>query len=343
MIGDLILGIGDERFPIFLCLTREFLRFADEGREMIERIPKDCAGPRGSFQASGAGRRMNRRRFSGWLSKARRGILVVAAVAFALAPVFAGCQVVFTGSQFNIGGSGLASPTGVAADGQGNVYIADQGNNRILAVVTSGSATGTQTTVLSGLSSPWGVAADWSGNVYVADTGNNRILMMPVTSTGLGAAVTVGSGFNSPKGVAVDLAGNLYVADSGNNQVVELPLMGNGFGSPITVASGFNNPTGVAVDAAGDLIVADTGNNRVVKQLHSSLGYLAKQAVCYGLNAPAGVSVDKSGNVYIADSGNGRVLEEIWFAGANRYNSQVVVGSGFTSPQAVAADWSGNW
>ena len=60
-------------------------------------------------------------------------------------------------------------------DTSGNLYIADQGNNRLLKETLSG-ASYTQTTVAGGLNDDQGVAVDPEGNVYIADSVNNRVL-----------------------------------------------------------------------------------------------------------------------------------------------------------------------
>jgi DNA-binding beta-propeller fold protein YncE len=68
------------------------------------------------------------------------------------------------------------TPTGLALDAAGNLYIADTGNNRIRIV---NAATGIITSLSTGsyiLNSPKGVAVDAAGNVYIADTNNSRIL-----------------------------------------------------------------------------------------------------------------------------------------------------------------------
>ena len=78
------------------------------------------------------------------------------------------------------------NPAGVACDGNGNVYVADQGNNRIrkivvaTAVVSTLAGSGTATFAdgtgsAASFNAPYGVACDGNGNVYVADQGNNRI------------------------------------------------------------------------------------------------------------------------------------------------------------------------
>jgi glucose/arabinose dehydrogenase len=64
----------------------------------------------------------------------------------------------------------------VAVDSQGDVFIADTGNGRVVEVKTDG----TQTTVGSGLSGPRGVAVDSQGDVFIADSGNDRVVKVQV-------------------------------------------------------------------------------------------------------------------------------------------------------------------
>src|SRR5271157_2489901 len=190
----------------------------------------------------------------------------------------------------------LRTPRGVAADSAGNLYIADQGNNRIRRVSggTITTVAGNGTSGFSGdggpatgasLSQPEGVAVDSAGNLYIADTANNRIRKVsggtittvagngvypfsgdggPATSASLGAA-----------GVAVDSAGNIYIADAYNNRIRKVSggtittvagggNQGLGDGGPATNAS-LSNPYGVGVDSAGNLYIADTYNARIRK------------------------------------------------------------------------------
>jgi sugar lactone lactonase YvrE len=74
--------------------------------------------------------------------------------------------------------NGLANPTGLAVGPSGNLYIVDNGNNRVIVLPWNPSSNtyGTQTDVGAELVGPRGVALDATGNVYIADTGNNRVV-----------------------------------------------------------------------------------------------------------------------------------------------------------------------
>jgi sugar lactone lactonase YvrE len=111
--------------------------------------------------------------------------------------------------------TGLNAPAGVAVDGQGNVYIADTGNN----VIREYSPTTQQVTplVTSGLNGPVAVAVDASGNVYIADPGNHAMEQWNATTQQL---TTLASGLGDPDGVAFGLSGgNLYFSDAANNDI----------------------------------------------------------------------------------------------------------------------------
>ena len=191
-------------------------------------------------------------------------------------------------------------PSGVAVDGSGNVYVADNYNNTIRKVSTggvvttlagaagcSGNADGTGSTAR--FWAPWGVAADRAGNVYVADADNDTIRKVTAggavttlaglagvggTSDGAGSAAR----FSDPAGVAVDHWGNVYVADFNNHTIRTITpggmvstlagvggFYGMGYADGTGAGAGFHNPCGVAVDTAGNVYVADTGNNTIRK------------------------------------------------------------------------------
>ena len=143
------------------------------------------------------------------------------------------------------------NPSGVAADGAGNVYIADSMNNRVRKVNSAGTIStvaGNGSPGFSGdggpatgasLSMPIGVAVDSAGNLYIADSSNNRIRKVNTggtISTVAGGALVpgfsgdggpaTGAGLFLPGGVALDSAGNIYIADIANNRIRKVNTAG---------------------------------------------------------------------------------------------------------------------
>jgi hypothetical protein len=154
-----------------------------------------------------------------------------------------------TGSCFISGDGGPASvarlqyPFGVACDGLGNVYIADDGNNRIRKINSAGiisTIAGSPTFGFSGdggpstaakLYYPQAVATDPAGNVYISDVNNNRIRMINTsgvinTIIGDGIEGFAGDGGDPllaeiarSTGIAVDASGKIYIADNNNHRI----------------------------------------------------------------------------------------------------------------------------
>jgi trimeric autotransporter adhesin len=257
----------------------------------------------------------------------------------------AGSQLIATvaGGYIGDGGKGtsaaLATPSQVAFDSNGNLYVADSWNNRIRKVSTNGTIStfaGTGLTGYSGdggqatdamLDLPGGVAVDTNGNVFIADGFNSVIRKVDnsgVITTYAGEGVLF-----DPLTVAIDSSGNVFTADltcqvwkitqdGSINVVAGDGECGPGVDGVSATQSALNVPSGIALDPKGNLYIADTDNNRV--RVVNSAGIIntvvgngtcgfsgdggpAKAAmICY----PQGVAFH-SNHLYIADTLNLRV------------------------------------
>ena len=215
----------------------------------------------------------------------------------------------------------FGSPHAIVSDSSGNIYIAEEYNNRIRKMNTQGVVT-----TFAG-----------SGTAAFAD------------GTGVGAS------FNKPKGVAVDSNGNVYVADNLNYRIrkitpggVVTTLAGNG-------GQGVNDGTGTGAsflflyaiaiyNATGDLFVADGSRIRKVTQggVVSLLAGTTTQGYQEGTGAGAifanvrGIAIASDGTLIVTDSDNSRI-RTVSQAGV----TALLAESSNTQPSAIAFESGG--
>ncbi|HST31998.1 MAG TPA: hypothetical protein VLJ80_00620 [Solirubrobacteraceae bacterium] len=214
----------------------------------------------------------------------------------------------------------LSEPRGVATDASGNVWVADQNNNRIEKFSSTGTwlaSYGSKGTGNLQFEEPWGIAINQAtGNVYVADRRNNRIEELSSSGTWVVNFGTTGAGtLKEPTGVALDVSGNLYVSDKANNRVVEFGPTGTFIRAFGTLGSGngqLSAPLGIAI-SEGSVYVVDSANSRV--EQFSSNGTFIGQFGSNGAGAgqfkeAVGIAANpSSGVLYVADLSNARISE----------------------------------
>jgi sugar lactone lactonase YvrE len=261
--------------------------------------------------------------------------------------------------------SGLAFPSGLAADPSGTFYLTDTDSSTIRQVSASGETNWTVSIIAGAPGSvgsadgngstarfyyPSGLAIDGASNLFVADTANQTIRKLTPPAAGLGTNWTISTVAGS--------AGNIGSADGTNSEAQ------------------FQYPSGLAADAAGNLFVADTYNCTIRRLTPSVAGgrtnwvvtTIAGQAQFPGsvdgtdasarLSYPSGITMDSAGSLYVTDSGANtvRMLTPSLAAGQIHWAVSTIAGlagntgsadgtnsdARFNNPNGIAVDIAGN-
>jgi sugar lactone lactonase YvrE len=236
-------------------------------------------------------------------------------------------QIVVTTSNPNInthplaGSRGLFGPTDVAIDPNGNIFIADSLNNRVVGYAaaandankvwgqTNFNSNGPNGIEAGSISGIYDMAIDYSRDpfpLYASDTNNHRVLIwrdstrfrdgapadlvigqpdlttaVANSDTGVAQSPTATS-LSGPRGIALDAAGNLFVADPGNNRVLRFP-----------------KPLDQSGRITADLVLGQTGFSSDISAAVSATS----------LRAPSDVAIGPQGDIFVSDTGNNRVLQ----------------------------------
>lgn len=248
----------------------------------------------------------------------------------------------------------------VAADGSGNIFIADSVDNLIRKISVGGMIT----TV--------------AGNgCFGFSVGNPPACNKPGDAAAGDGVLAVNASLAGPTAVAADSLGNIFIADASNHRIRKVDTLGTistvagdgtqGFAGDHNLATGaeLSFPSGVAVDAAGSLFIADTDNHRIRMVVGAHITTFAGTGTAgYGgdggpaagamLNFPTGVAFDSLyKNVFIADLSNQRVrrvnvqtqtITTVAGNGTTGFGGDggPATGAMFDFPTAVAVDGSGN-
>ena len=193
----------------------------------------------------------------------------------------------------------LANPRSIAIGADGQRYILDTGNNRVVVLNSDGTyrvAFGSTCFLAEGASrgcvdpdgdgplelgdgqfrEPWGIAVGADGTVFVSDTWNGRIQVFDSQGNFLrkwGSFTVITEDIRDPfalfgpRGLAVTPAGNLLVADTGNKRIIEFSPLGEfvrQVGGGGIILGHFEEPVDVAIHPpTGNVLVSDAWNRRI--------------------------------------------------------------------------------
>jgi PQQ-like domain/NHL repeat len=222
------------------------------------------------------------------------------------------------------GNGQLRYPRDAATDADGNIYVADFANNRVVKFGPAGGFIANWTNAGgSAFNRPYGADVDDAGFVYIADSNNNRIEKLTSTGMFVRSWGSIGTGdgqFTHLRRVAVGPGPDpsVYGADLWFFRILRFDQAGPQLNSiPAVVTSpppgGFNEPSGLAVDS--DVFVVDALNQRLHRfsltgSLETTWAHRGWNLDLSGVNWPRDIAIDSvAGTVWVADSRNHRLLE----------------------------------
>jgi uncharacterized protein (TIGR03663 family) len=217
-------------------------------------------------------------------------------------------------------------PTGVALDGEGDLYVLDSGNGRIEKFSPDGLFIKAAGTVGSGegeFNQPADLTVDAEGNVYVVDTWNHRVQKFDadlnfIATWGKATRDLLNPGATEvwgPRSITTDAEGNIFVTDTGTHRVRKF----SPDGKPLGTVGGwgadlgqFREPVGITFDpASGDILVADAGNARIQRldaELHPIAAYPIEEWEDLAPTNKPDLAVLPDGRILASDPAHGRIL-----------------------------------
>jgi streptogramin lyase len=215
--------------------------------------------------------------------------------------------------------TGFSSPTGLAFDRDGTVYVSNWSADTVERITPDG-----RRSTFAEVPSPAGLAVDARGDVYVASYSGDVVHRI----TRSGDRREFATGFHTPTGISFDSAGNLLVCNRGSDEIMRVTPEG----VASRVAGGLSTPVGVVEDSTGTIYVSN--------YVGGVLSRITRDGTVESLSTDfdglgVGIAVDRSDRLFVTDRSAGQIKR------VERDGSVVPVMSGLSSPVALAIDQEG--
>ncbi len=246
-------------------------------------------------------------------------------------------------------GGGLSSPVGLAVDGAGDVWAANQtGSAGVSELSPLGAPLSPATGYLGGgLNTPLNLAIDPAGNAWVTNVGSANLSEFSSAGAALSpAGGYVGGGLGDAGQLAIDGSGNAWEASGTNNAVAEFTNAGVAL-SPSAgfTGGGVNQPTGIAIDATGKAWVSNAQSGGVSE--FSAAGAALSPSTAYkggGLDDPYAIAIDATGDVWASNGYPSFTasLSKLSNSGVAISPTTGYVGGGLNRSTGLSIDGAGN-
>jgi streptogramin lyase len=239
----------------------------------------------------------------------------------------------------SVTGTNLSSPSGIAVDSTGSVWVSDYFGYAFKFSPTGQLVFPSGITGF-GLSNSYGLAIDARDNAWIPNEPGARSSVTVLNSSGQPISGSTGftaGGLNYPLAIAIDPNGTSWVLDYGNSHLTQL----SSSGTPLSGATGYTSdyfafPNAIAIDANHNAWVTNQSGSNVVKV--SPDGKTFNSYNC--CDRAAGLAIDQLGNVWVANY-SGDSISEVSSSGTVLLNG-ITAGNTVYHPQGIAIDGAGN-
>jgi len=186
---------------------------------------------------------------------------------------------------------GFQAPTGIAVDGDGNLYVSNWSGGSVTKVDTEGK----RSVFADGMGSPAGLAFDGECNLYIADYSKDVVYKVAQN----GEKSMFAQGLHTPTGIAFNRVGELLVANRASDEIVKVSALGK----IERVVGGMRTPVGVIEHSDGRLYVTNYGGGIIKVTPDGKSSTFSEDFGRPGV----GISGSGHGMIFAADNGDGCV------------------------------------